>query len=117
MKITIDLENMEFRANHGCYDLEKVVGNRFRVDLSLDAEVGDAAQCDNLRGSVNYVAVYEIVRREMAVPSDIIEHVAWRIAEAVREEFVQVTECRVKVAKLAPPIGGKVERVSVTLTK
>lgn len=117
MIVTIDLENMEFHANHGCYDTEKLVGNRFRVDLSLDAEIGDAAQYDDLSSSVNYVAVYELVRGQMAVAADIIENVAWRIGESVKEEFPQVKTCRVKVAKLAPPVGGKVEKIAVTIVK
>ena len=33
MRVTIELEQMEFRAPHGCYDLEKRVGNRYHVDL------------------------------------------------------------------------------------
>ena len=117
MRVTIDLENMEFHANHGCYDTEKLVGNRFIVDLSLDAEIGDAAQRDDLLASVNYVAVYELVRAQMRIASDIIENVAWRIGEQIKEEFPQVVSCRVKVAKLAPPVGGKVEKIAVTITK
>ncbi len=117
MIVTIELEEMEFWAGHGCYDIEKKVGNRYGVSLSLDAEVGDAARNDSLADSVNYVTVYEIVRREMAKPSDIIENVAYRILESVCGAFPQVVSGKVKVSKLAPPVGGKMERVSVTLTK
>ena len=116
MIISIELENMEFRACHGCYDLEKQVGNRFRVNLTIDAEIGDAAEKDDLNGSINYVNVYDMVRKEMDIPSDIIENVAYRIGQAVRQSFPQIISCTVKVSKLAPPIGGKMERVSVTLT-
>ena len=33
MEYRIVLNRMEFRAFHGCYDLEQQVGNRFTVDL------------------------------------------------------------------------------------
>ena len=44
MRATIELEKMEFRAPHGCYDLEKVVGNRYHVDLCMEVEIGDAPE-------------------------------------------------------------------------
>ena len=44
MIFTIRLENMEFRAAHGCYDLEKKVGNRFVVSVEIEAESEEAAQ-------------------------------------------------------------------------
>ena len=117
MKALIELENMEFRAFHGCYEEEKRVGSRFRVDVAIEAEIGDAAERDSLEGTVNYAAVYEVVRREMAVPSDIVEHAALRIIKAIRADFPQALRVTAKVSKLAPPVPGKVDRMSVTLTR
>jgi dihydroneopterin aldolase len=108
---------MEFRAPHGCYDLEKVVGNRYNVDLRMEVEIGDAPVSDELLKSVNYLAVYEQVAEEIQVPSNILENVAWRILERIHGAFPQIVSSTVKVSKLAPPLGGKVERVSVTLSK
>lgn len=116
MKVIIDLENMSFQAFHGCYELEKVVGNRFLIDLSVEAEVGGAPDDDDLSGSVNYLTVYEVVREQMGIPSDTLENVAKRIADSIRARFPQVTGVRAKVSKLAPPLGGKIEKVSVTVT-
>lgn len=116
MKALIELENMSFHARHGCYDLEKVVGNRFLVDVSLEVEAGAAAAGDDLAKSVNYLTVYETVAAQMALPSNILENVAWRIIESLRARFPQIDKATVKVSKLAPPLGGKVEKVSVTLS-
>lgn len=117
MRTLIELENMEFKAFHGCYDLEKKVGNLFRVDVAIEAEIGDAAAKDSIGETVNYLTVFELVREQMAVTSDIIENVAERIIDAIRARFPQVLRVTAKVSKLAPPLGGKIERVSVTLTK
>lgn len=108
---------MEFRAPHGCYDLEKMVGNRYEVDLRMEVEAGDAPVEDDLLKSVNYLAVYEQVAEEIQIPSDILENVAWRILERIHSAFPQIVGSTVKVSKLAPPLGGKVARVSVTLSK
>ena len=53
------------------------------------------------------------VKREMEIPSNLLEHVARRIGEGVRSSFPAVTSVRVKVSKLNPPLGGQMESVSV----
>lgn len=108
---------MEFRAGHGCYDLEKKVGNRFVVSVEIDAESEEAAREDDVQKAVNYLNVYELVRREMATTSNILENVALRIGDAIRKEWSQVVKVRVEVSKLAPPLGGKIERVTVGVVR
>lgn len=106
---------MEFRAFHGCYDMEKRVGNRFRVSLEIDTELGDVAETDDVTRAVSYLDAYAIVSREMAITSDTIECVGQRIVRALHEAFPQIGEVRVKVSKLAPPLGGKVGAASVVI--
>ncbi len=108
MLYTIRLEDMEFRAYHGCYDLEREVG-------AITAELGDAADEDDVERTVNYLTVYETVREQMAVKQRTIERVAQNIIRALRARFPQIVETECTVAKLAPPLGGKVGRVSVTM--
>lgn len=116
MLATIELENMEFRAGHGCYDLEKIVGNRFLVNVSIVAEVEDAAEHDDLTKSINYLKVYEIVAEQMSITSNILENVTKRIIDVLYSAFPEIVKITAKVSKLAPPLGGKIEKVSVTLT-
>lgn len=115
MLYTICLQDMEFRAYHGCYDLEQMVGNRFRVELKISAELGEVAERDDVTLAVNYLTVYEVVREQMRITQRTIERVAQNIIAAVKERFPQVVELECTVAKLAPPLGGKIGRVSVTL--
>ena len=103
MIYTITLDEMEFKAYHGCYDLEKLVGNRFLVSISLDAELDEA--------------VYAIVAECMKQKSDILENVTLRIIEALYAEFPLLRHVRATVSKLAPPLGGKIRKVSVTLCR
>ena len=46
MLYTIRLQQMEFRAYHGCYDLEQKVGNRFQVELTITTPLGAVADED-----------------------------------------------------------------------
>ena len=114
MEYRIVLQRMEFRALHGCYELERKVGNRFTVDLEITACLGDAAAEDSVEQTVNYLTVYEVVSLQMRITQRTIERVAMNIIEAVYASFRQV-QCT--VSKLAPPLGGKLEKVSVVLEK
>ena len=113
MEYRIVLQRMEFRALHGCYELERKVGNRFTVDLEITAELGDVAAEDNVEKAVNYLTVYEVVSLQMRITQRTIERVAMNIIEAVYASFRQVRHVKCTVSKLAPPLGGKLERVSV----
>ncbi len=113
----IILENMEFHAFHGCLEHEKTLGNTFIVSLSLELNTDLAGQTDNLEHTLNYQLVYDVVKREMEIPSKLIEHVGQRILDSVSTEFPQIKEVRVRLSKLNPPLGGKVDRVTIKLEK
>ena len=117
MEYRIVLNRMEFRAFHGCYDLEQQVGNRFTVDLEITAELGEVASEDCVEKAVNYLLVYETVREQMRVTQRTIERVSMNIMDALYARFPQLRHIRCTVSKLAPPLGGKLEKVSVVLEK
>lgn len=113
----IVLENMEFHAFHGCLEHEQTLGNTFIVSLSLKLNTDLAGQTDNLEHTLNYQLVYDVVKREMEIPSKLIEHVGQRILDSVYTEFPQIMEVGVKLSKLNPPLGGKVDRVTIELER
>ncbi|QKG80950.1 dihydroneopterin aldolase [Tenuifilum thalassicum] len=113
----IEIENMEFYAFHGCFKEEQVVGNQFLVNISFETDTSKAQKTDNLNDTVNYQVVYNLVKAEMQKTSKLLEHVAERITSAVKLEFPEIKSIKVKVSKLNPPMGGKIEKVSVTLNR
>ena len=117
MIVTIELDNISFRAYHGCYDLENKVGNNFRVDLTVIADIGDAALNDDVTAGVNYLLLYDLVEEQMKIISNTIEHVGMRVVSEIISRFDQVLEAKVRVCKLAPPLGGKAEKVCATISK
>ena len=48
-------------------------------------------------------------------PSKLLEHLARRILNRVGRDFANVKYARVKVKKMNPPLGGKIEYVAVEL--
>ncbi|MFI3263960.1 MAG: dihydroneopterin aldolase [Rikenellaceae bacterium] len=116
MHYKIKLSDMEFRAYHGCYELEQKVGNRFVVDLEISTWQRDIAE-DRVENAVSYLTVYEVVEQQMTVTQCTIEAVALNIIEALKSKFYQIEHIKCEVAKLAPPLGGKIGRVSVVLER
>ena len=116
MSYQIKLSGLEFYARHGCYELERTVGNRFGVDLVITAVLDDAAvRSDDVSQMVNYLDVYGCVERQISLPQCTIERVALNIIEALKSEFSKIEHISCTVSKFAPPLGGKAERVSVTI--
>ena len=112
---TIRLDGIYVRAFHGCYDLEQQVGNRFRVDIVIRTPLGNLPATDDVTQAVNYLTVFEIVERTMQRTQRTIEAAASNVIAAIQEAFPQIVEVECTVAKIAPPLGGKIDKVSVTL--
>jgi dihydroneopterin aldolase len=117
MKTKIVLEAMRFYAYHGVMPQERKVGNYFIVDLTLVAPLEKAVESDNLEDTINYAAVYEVVKNQMDVPSNLIEHVGGRIIRTLKERFSQLMEVELKLSKLNPPFNGDIYSASVILNE
>lgn len=113
----IDLEEMSFYAYHGCFEEENRVGNRFTVNISIESDCTKPVDSDFIGDAVNYVAVYEIVRSQMAITSHLLEHVTMRIIDQIYRQFPHVVKVTAKVSKMTPPMGGQMKCVSVTLSR
>jgi dihydroneopterin aldolase len=113
----IHLEDIKVYAHHGCMEAETVIGSDYRVDLWVAADLEGSALSDDLSDTVDYVLLNAIVCEEMAVPSKLLEHVARRIVKRVMRENTMIDECRVRVAKVNPPVGGHVRAISVELSE
>jgi len=111
----ISIEGMEFFAYHGCFKEEQVIGTKFNVDLFLTVDTLKAEESDNLHDTVNYQEVFQLVKSEMQVTSKLLEHVGRRILERIKITFPQVEKATLKIRKLNPPLGGKMDFVSLTL--
>lgn len=113
----IHLSDMEFYAYHGCYKEEQLTGNWFLVDLTLETNMDKASQTDNINDTLNYQTAYELVKKEMAVKAHLLEHLSKRILDSLFGTFPQLECATVKVAKMNPPMGGKMKSVSVELSR
>ena len=106
---------MRFHAYHGVYAQEKKTGNEFRVDLKLEVDVSKACLSDSLEDTVNYSAVYDIVKHEIEIPSKLIEHVAYQIVAQIKNHFPEIETVEIGFAKMAPPVNGEMEAAEIRI--
>ena len=112
----MELSSLEFHAFHGCLEQEKREGNRFIVDFKAVYHVRRPAKTDDIQDAADYSVIYELIRKEMETPSELLEHVANRILNAVKDQFSHAFPLiKVTVTKCHPPIGGPCEGAKVTV--
>jgi len=100
----IILQGLTFYGYHGANPEEKVLGQRFIVDISLWLDLRPAGLADDLKLTVSYSTVAKIARRVVeGPPRDLIEAVAEEIADVVLAEAGGVA-IRVRVAKPWAPV-------------
>lgn len=112
----IRLDGLRFYAYHGVLEQERLVGGHYTVDLVLTlGDCSAAIDDDDLSGTVNYAEVYEAVRKEMAQPSALLEHVAGRILRRILTDFSRVVTARITLRKDTPPMGADCDGCAVVL--
>ena len=113
----IEIEGMKFYAFHGHFESEQVVGNEFTVNLKIETDCEKAAISDHLNDALNYQTAYEIIKKEMSVNSHLLENVAKRILDSLYSNLKSIVKAEIKISKMNPPMGGEIEKVSVTMSR
>lgn len=112
----INVARIKLYAFHGCHPQERVVGGDFYVSILAETEVEESSWRDDcLDGTVDYSYFVSITRREMAIPSNLLEHVAARIASAILAECPLVLKVCVTIEKENPPLGVLCQGISVKI--
>ncbi len=113
----ITLEDMEFYAYHGCFKEERIVGNKFIVNLTIETNMEKPSKTDDIKDALNYQTAYKLVKEQMQIKSHLLENIAKRILDSLFSNFNNIEKATVKVSKMNPPIGGKLKCVSVSLER
>lgn len=101
---TITLSKMHFYAYHGVMPHEQKVGNDYEVTLSLAFSASQAMWSDSLEDTINYAEVFSLVKEIMSQKSQLLENVAGRILESLKQNFPQISGATCAITKLTPPI-------------
>jgi dihydroneopterin aldolase len=113
----IAIEGMVFHAPVGVYPSEKLLGNDLEVSVKIALQESVTAHEDDLAYTVDYEAIYALVRKIIAEPVNLLETAVSRIITAIFLEYPAVSKIKVRVAKLRPPLNGTVKKVWVEETQ
>ncbi|MFM6926191.1 MAG: dihydroneopterin aldolase [Ferruginibacter sp.] len=112
---TINLHNLIFHAFHGVYDEERILGNTFEVNVAL--EFDPAEPVISLEDTINYAAVYEIIKQRMLIPTPLLETLAQELTQNIYKLDNRIKMISVSVEKKNPPITNMEGAVSVHCKK
>ena len=111
----IKLKNIRTFSYHGCLLEEGKIGSDYSVDLEVKTNLKKSSVSDDLKDTVDYVLLNQIVTEEMNIRSKLLEHVAHRIIARIFKEVPSISRIILGVSKLNPPIGGDVEAVTIEM--
>ena len=115
MKSSIFIDRMRLYAFHGVLPQESQVGGEFIVDLRVHYNIYKAMETDRVEDTISYADLCDIVKREMAQPSALLEHVAGRIAKTVIQTYPTVESVWLRLTKVNPPMGADCSGAGVEL--
>uniref|UniRef100_UPI0025DEACE1 dihydroneopterin aldolase n=1 Tax=uncultured Selenomonas sp. TaxID=159275 RepID=UPI0025DEACE1 len=90
----------------------------FYVDVTLSLSLHSAGKSDELKNTVNYAAVFEIVKSVVEGQRfHLIEAIAEHIADLILGRYQEVRAVEVTVHKPAAPIPGDFQDAAVTIRR
>lgn len=112
------IDGLALYAHHGVLDAERILGQRFFLDLLLSVDVGDAPHSDQIGDSVHYGDVVEAAMLIFTTRRfNLIETAANAVAEGLLERFPKIVAVAVTVHKPSAPVAAIVADISVTVER
>ena len=113
--LSIHLHNLQFFANHGIHQEEKIWGNQFEVNVTVQY-LPLSSPIIHLKDTIDYVAIFSLIKTRMNNPTNLLETLATEIAEAILAQFLQAELVTISIKKIRAPVIGLQGGVGVSLT-
>ncbi len=114
----IVLQNMRFISHSGVLPEEKENGQEFVITLTLEVKDIPACRTDILDDTVNYAAVFALVKDYVEnVSCNLIEYMAGSIISRVMSAFSTVEGITCEIQKPKAPIDGEFDYMSVIIKR
>lgn len=111
----IILNEVRFHVFHGVMPQERVTGGDFLMTLRVGYPLAAAVMSDNVADTLDYASLYQLVEQEMQEPSNLLEHVAGRIAKTIEKTYPHVSSIDLTLTKFNPPMGADCKGASVEI--
>lgn len=114
--VTIELQNIRLKGYHGFYEGEEAIGSMYEINLKVSYHEGRSDFSD-IRDTINYAELYDIVRQRMQARMPLLERVADGIVRRIKHQYPNTKEVVISIFKLQPPIESLEGRIGITLHK
>ena len=112
----ICLNDLIFKGYHGLYEAEKKLGNTFRVDITIEF-IPAVNLVDQMDQTIDYVTVYQLVKKTMETPTPLLETLVCKIADQILLDHSIAQYVLVKITKETLPIPFFEGKTSVSIEK
>ena len=112
---TIELYDLKFYSFHGFHDEERVIGNEYQVNVSV--MIKPVEKISSIQQTVNYVTIYEAIKKRMQIPSLLLETLVEEMTEQIKTLDTNIKSINISIRKMHPPIKGIEGSVGVEYKK
>jgi dihydroneopterin aldolase len=113
--LQIHLKNVQFFAYHGIFSEERKLGNFFELNIDIWVQPITLPVL-HMKESIDYVAVYELVKKRMQIATPLLETVVTEIAQSILAQFSLANKVSISIDKVRPPIVQFDGKVGVSFT-
>lgn len=114
MKTVLFIDNLEVFANHGLFEEENKLGQKFIFDIECELNYKKAMFSDEMTDSISYADIAEVVvKTAMTNTFNLLERLAGEILKNIFTEFSQIENIKLKINKPGAPIKYHFEKCGV----
>ncbi|MGN6194918.1 MAG: dihydroneopterin aldolase [Ginsengibacter sp.] len=114
--VKVQLKDLLFNAFHGIHEEERILGNQYVVNASVEFYEKDEV-IEHITGTVNYAVIYDIIKKKMIIPTPLLETIVMGIGNEIHKEFPHLKSVSISIQKMHPPIEGMHGAAEVCWTK
>lgn len=114
MKTVLFIDNLEVFANHGLFEEENKLGQKFIFDIECELNYKKAMFSDEMTDSISYADIAEVVVKTTTTNTfNLLERLAGEILKNIFTEFPQIDNIKLKINKPGAPIKYHFEKCGV----
>ena len=114
MKTVLFIDNLEVFANHGLFEEENKLGQKFIFDIECELNYKKAMFSDEMTDSISYADIAEVVVKTATTNTfNLLERLAGEILKNIFTEFSQIYNIKLKINKPGAPIKYHFEKCGV----
>ena len=114
MKTVLFIDNLEVFANHGLFEEENKLGQKFIFDIECELNYKNAMFSDEMTDSISYADIAEVVVKTATTNTfNLLERLAGEILKNIFTEFPQIENINLKINKPGAPIKYHFEKCGV----